>query len=55
MNRELFKGDRSKPITDYSELCAILPPLILFQGRVGLASGNREGYGWGKNRLFLCG
>ncbi|MGL5192141.1 MAG: hypothetical protein ACRC8Y_00870 [Chroococcales cyanobacterium] len=55
MNRELFKGDRTKPMTDYSELFPVLPPLTLFQGRVGLASGNRKGYGWGKNSLFLCG
>jgi hypothetical protein len=52
MNRELLKRDRSKPMTHYPERPGVLPPLNLFQNRVGLASGHREGEGWGKTRLF---
>ncbi|MCT7985089.1 hypothetical protein NG796_17595 [Laspinema sp. A4] len=53
MNRDLFKGDRSQPMTHYSGLSSVLTPLTRFQGQVGLGATNREGYRWGRNRLFL--
>ncbi|MBO0351585.1 hypothetical protein J0895_21370 [Phormidium pseudopriestleyi FRX01] len=54
MNRELLKRDRAKPMTNYPELPDFLPALNWFQNRVSLGTGNRQGEGSGKNRLFLC-